>query len=155
MISDSSTIRDILSNKVFFTTFWGWFAAQSIKVIIGIITEKRFNFKWFVGTGGMPSSHASGVTALATSIGIQEGVGTVIFAIAAMFAVVVIFDAQGVRHSTGKQAEVLNKILDDIYWKKRIQNDRLKELVGHTPIEVIIGICTGLCVAFLSYLGKF
>ncbi|MBF0494947.1 MAG: divergent PAP2 family protein, partial [Candidatus Omnitrophica bacterium] len=120
-------------------------------VITGVVTEKRFNFKWFIGTGGMPSSHASGVAALAASVGMQEGVGSAMFALALMFATVVVFDAQGVRHSTGRQAEALNKILDDIYWKKRIQEDRFKELVGHTPVQVLAGVLLGLIVAFTLY----
>ena len=140
-----------IHNKVVIVTFFGWFTAQVIKVIIGVVVEKRFNFKWFVGTGGMPSSHSAGVAALTTAVGIQEGVGSAIFVVALMFAVVVIFDAQGVRRSTGKQAEILNKILDDIYWKKKIQEDRLKELIGHTPVQVIAGIAVGLAVAFFCY----
>ena len=144
-------VGDFLHNKVAITTFFGWFTAQVIKVIIGVIVEKRFNFKWFVGTGGMPSSHVAGVVALTTSVGIQEGVGTAIFIVALLFAIVVIFDAQGVRRATGQQAETLNKILDDIYWKKRIQEDRLKELIGHTPTQVFAGLGVGLIVAFLFY----
>jgi len=141
----------LLNNRVFITTFFGWFVAQSTKVFLGVLREKRFNFKWFVGTGGMPSSHAAGATALATSVGIQEGLGSPMFAIAALFAVVVITDAQGVRRATGKQAEILNKIVDDIYWRKEIGHDRLKELVGHTPIEVIVGFLVGMGVAIFSY----
>jgi len=151
MIEGTNAFSQVLHNKVFVTTFAGWFVAQSFKVAIGVISEHRFNFKWFVGTGGMPSSHASGVTALAASIGIQEGVGTPIFAFAAMFAVVVITDAQGVRRATGKQAGVLNRIMDDLYSGKQIANDRLKELIGHTPIEVFAGIFLGLLTAFVAY----
>jgi len=151
-MDQTSAVLQVMHNKVFVTTFMGWFIAQTIKVAIGVIQERKFNFKWFVGTGGMPSSHASGVTALATSVGIQEGVGTPLFAMAAMFAVVVISDAQGVRRAAGKQAGVLNKILDDIYWKKHIQDDRLKELIGHTPVEVIAGMLLGLGIGFISYL---
>ncbi|MBU0571756.1 MAG: divergent PAP2 family protein [Candidatus Omnitrophica bacterium] len=151
LYNENVAVWQLLHNRVFVTTFMGWFVAQMIKVIIGVIREKRFNFKWFVGTGGMPSSHASGVAALAASVGIQEGVGTAIFAMASMFAVVVICDAQGVRRATGKQAEVLNKIVDDIYWHKRVQDARLKELVGHTPVQVFFGIFLGLIVAFVSY----
>ena len=128
-----------------------WFTAQAIKVLIGVIREKRFNFKWFVGTGGMPSSHASAASAIATSIGLHYGIDSPIFAFALLFAVIVIFDAQGVRMATGKQAEILNKILDDIYWKKRIQEDRLKELLGHTPIQVITGITIGILVTLVFY----
>ncbi len=151
MSYEGSAVYQVLNNKVFVTTFMGWFIAQTVKVLLGVLNEKRFNFKWFVGTGGMPSSHAAGATALATSIGIQEGVGSLVFAIAAMFAVVVICDAQGVRRATGQQAEILNKILEDIYWKKKIQEDRLKELIGHTPVQVIAGLIVGLIVAFVSY----
>lgn len=138
-------------NKVAMTTLLGWFVAQTIKVVAGVIKEKKFNFKWFVGTGGMPSSHVAGVTALVTSVAIQSGPDTPLFAVTLMFAIVVICDAQGVRWSTGKQAEILNKIMDDIYWKKRIQEDRLKEFIGHTPIQVWAGIVVGLFVAFVSY----
>lgn len=152
MVSEPSALYQFLHNKVVIAAFMGWFIAQMIKVVIGVITERKFNFNWFVGTGGMPSSHASGVAALATSVGIQEGVGTALFCVSLMFAIVVIFDAQGVRRSTGTQAGILNKILEDIYWRKRIQEERLKELIGHTPIQVIAGIIIGIVVAFISYL---
>ncbi|MFC1644019.1 divergent PAP2 family protein [Candidatus Omnitrophota bacterium] len=150
-MSVRGTAWQFFHNDVVVTTFFGWFIAQVIKVTAGVIKEKRFNFRWFVGTGGMPSSHAAGVTALATSVGLYEGVATPLFGVALMFTIVVILDAAGVRRATGQQAEVLNKIMDDIYWKKRIQEDRLKELVGHTPVQVIAGIITGLTVAFLLY----
>jgi len=142
---------ELLNNKVFVTTFMGWLVAQSIKVFMGVLREKRFNFKWFVGTGGMPSSHAAGATALAASVGIQEGIGTAAFAIASMFAVVVISDAQGMRRASGKQAMILNKMLDDFYWKKEFQQVRLKELIGHTPVQVIVGFFIGLSIALFSY----
>ena len=98
-----------------------------------------------------PPRTLQGLTALATSVGIQGGVGTALFAIASMFAVVVICDAQGVRRATGKQAEVLNKIVDDIYRHKKVEDARLKELIGHTPVQVFFGIFVGLMVAFISY----
>ncbi|MBD3379875.1 MAG: divergent PAP2 family protein [Candidatus Omnitrophica bacterium] len=138
-------------NKVAIIAFMGWFIAQTIKVVIGLIYEKRFNFKWFVGSGGMPSSHAAGVTALATAIGLQEGASSAIFVLALMLAIIVIFDAQGVRRSTGQQAEILNKIMDDIYFRGKIQEDRLKELIGHTPVQVFAGIGVGLAVGFLLF----
>ena len=150
MLIDDPLLQ-FLNNKVAQTTFLAWFCAQSIKVLIGVFSEKRFNFKWFVGTGGMPSSHAAGVTALVMSIGIQDGVASSIFVVTLLFAIVVICDAQGVRRSTGKQAEILNKVMDDMYFRKRIQEDRLKELVGHTPIQVFAGIFVGLAVGWVSY----
>lgn len=143
-------MRTIITNNeynIILATFAAWLIAQTLKVFLGVIREKRFNFKWFVGTGGMPSSHASAVAAMATAVGIHMGFGSALFAIALLFAIVVIFDAQGVRHASGKQAEALNKILDDIYWKKGVKEDRLKELIGHTPVEVLTGTVVGICVA--------
>ncbi|MCK4852485.1 MAG: divergent PAP2 family protein, partial [Candidatus Omnitrophica bacterium] len=92
--------------------------AQSVKVFLGVIREKRFNFKWFVGTGGMPSSHAATVSSLATAVALEYGVSSPIFAITLAFAWIILMDAQGFRRSVGKQAEILNVMLDDIYWKK-------------------------------------
>lgn len=147
--------RDLLlelsANKVFLVTLTAWLITQTIKVIIGVVREKKFNFRWFVGTGGMPSSHAATVSALTTAVGLATGLNSPIFAIALTFAIIVIFDAQGFRRATGKQAEVLNMMLDDIYWKHRIQEDRLKELLGHAPIEVFVGIIFGITLALLLW----
>lgn len=141
-------IRDIFAefvkNRVFFITLYAWLITQTLKVIIGFIREKKFNFRWFVGTGGMPSSHAATVSALSTAVGLHSGFGSAIFVVTLAFSIIVIFDAQGVRRASGKQAEVLNRMLDDIYWKHRIQEDRLKELLGHAPIEVLVGIVCGI-----------
>ncbi len=133
--------------NILLITLMAWFIAQSFKVLLGVVREKRFNFKWFVGTGGMPSSHAATVSALTTSVGLHTGFSSPYFAIALFFTIVVLFDAQGVRHASGKQAEVLNRILDDIYWKKKFKEDRLKELLGHTPVEVIAGAALGVLIA--------
>jgi len=153
-MTQESMFMQCIHNPVVVSRFSGWFIAQGMKVFIGVVTEKRFNFKWFVGTGGMPSSHAAGVTAMATSVGLWQGVGTALFAVTLMFTVIVIFDAQGVRRATGQQAEILNKIMEDIYWKKKIQEDRLKELVGHTPVQVFAGIFIGLAVGFILFWMK-
>lgn len=143
--------QSLFSNKTLIITFLAWAIAQCIKVIIGCVVEKRFNFRWFVGSGGMPSSHAAGVTAMATAIGLELGFNSVIFAMAAVLALVIMFDAQGVRRASGQQAEILNKILDDIYWSGKLEAERLKELIGHTPIQVIIGALLGLSLAFVLY----
>lgn len=140
----------IIRNKIFMTTLSAWIIAQTVKVTIGVIREKRFDFRWFVGTGGLPSSHAAGASCLATAIGLEYGFNSVYFALAASFAVVVMFDAQGVRHSTGKQARILNKIMEDIYWQGKIQENRLWELVGHTQVEVIVGFLLGVAIALLA-----
>jgi len=142
---------EVSKNKILITTLMGWIIAQTIKVIIGVVREKRFNFLWFIGTGGMPSSHASGASALATSVGINYGFDSVYFALAVMFALVTMFDAQGVRRATGKQARILNMMMADIHFKKRIQEERLRELIGHTPIEVFAGAILGALIAIVSF----
>src|SRR3990167_5347726 len=106
----NNSIFSIFQNKVF--------------IAINCIKERRFNFRWVIGTGGMPSAHSAGVMSLATAVGIQQGFDSVVFIITLVFAVVIAFDAQGVRRATGQQAEILNKILDDIYWRRKIQEDR-------------------------------
>lgn len=138
-------------NYIFGTTAASWFMAQSIKVILGVFMEKRFNFRWFVGTGGMPSSHAALVSSLTTSIGVSYGFDSALFAVTLVFSLIVLFDAQGVRYAAGKQAEVLNKMLDDIYWKKRLDDKGLKEFLGHTPVEVFAGIALGIIISLLLY----
>lgn len=132
-------------------TLASWVIAQSVKVVIGVIQERRFDFRWFVGTGGMPSSHSAGASSLATAVGINYGFDSVYFALAAAFTIVVMFDAQGVRRATGRQARILNRIMEDIYWKGKIQGERLRELVGHTPLEVIMGFLLGILIAVIAY----
>ena len=136
-------------NQVFITVLVAWFIAQSTKVFVGVIAEKRFNFKWFVDTGGMPSSHAATVSSLATAVALEYGVSSPIFAITLAFAWIILMDAQGFRRSVGKQAEILNVMLDDIYWKKNIKEKELKELLGHTPVEVLMGVAIGILVAVI------
>ena len=143
-------IDQIIKNKIFMTTLSAWIIAQIIKVSIGVIRQKRFDFRWLLSTGGMPSSHTAGASCLATAIGLEYGFSSIYFALAASFAIVVMFDAQGVRRAAGKQARILNKVMEDIYWQGRIKENRLRELLGHTPIEVIAGFLLGITVAFLA-----
>lgn len=144
-------IIDFFHNGILWTSVAAWIIAQSIKVALGYVREKRFNFRWFVGTGGMPSSHAAGVSALATSIGVTFGFDSALFAITLIFTSIVLFDAQGVRLNAGKQAEILNKMLDDIYWQKKLDEEKLKEFLGHTPVEVWAGTFLGIMVSLLLY----
>lgn len=143
-------LTGIYRNKIFMTTIAAWLIAQTIKVTIGVIRQKRFDFRWFVGTGGMPSSHVAGASCLATTVGFNYGFSSVYFALAASFALVVMFDAQGVRRASGKQAHILNKITEDIYWQGRIDEGRLRELIGHTPVEVIVGFILGVAIASIA-----
>ena len=142
---------EIARNKVLMSTVLAWLVAQAIKLLTGVFRHRRFDFRWFIGTGGMPSSHTAGAACLATAIGLQYGFSSAYFALAASFTIVVMFDAQGVRRATGKQARILNKIMDDIYWQGRIQENRLRELIGHTPVEVIVGFLLGVAIALLIH----
>ena len=146
-----SFFPEVFQNRILLTTLAVWVLAQTTKVVLGVVKEKRFNFRWFIGTGGMPSSHAAGASALATSVGLEYGFNSPLFAVAAVFALVTMFDAQGVRRATGFQATILNKMMDDIYWKGQIEEQRLKELVGHTPIEVLAGFIFGTVCAMILY----
>ncbi|MDP8266497.1 MAG: divergent PAP2 family protein [Candidatus Aceula meridiana] len=147
----SSLFHEISTNKVLMVTVSVWIIAQALKVVFGFIVERKFNFRWFIGTGGMPSSHAAGVTALATTCGIHLGFNSVAFAMATVFAMVTMFDAQGVRRSTGQQAQILNKIIDDIYWRGKVEPQKLKELIGHTPFQVLVGSFLGFVVSLYLY----
>lgn len=125
------------------------FFAQVIKFFIFTIKTKKVNFKIFTTTGGMPSSHSAGVMGLATSVGIIEGFGSVFFAIAIGFALITMYDAAGVRRAAGKTAACLNRMMDDFY-KHDVQaiGGKLKELLGHTPFEVIMGALFGIVFAY-------
>lgn len=138
-------------NKVLLITLITWVFTQCVKVVNGYFHEKRFNFKWLIGTGGMPSSHAAGVAALATACGLETGFDSVLFGLAAVFALVTMFDAQGVRRQTGQQATILNKMLDEIYWEGKIEEENLKELIGHTPFQVFVGALLGCGMAMYLY----
>lgn len=141
----------ILGNRIFDIVFVALLTAQALKVIITLFTERKLNFRRFLDTGSMPSSHTSSVVSLTTAIGIKEGIQSSLFAFSIVFAVVVMYDATGVRRAAGKQASVLNKIVSNI--KKRegyyIIEENLKELLGHTPLEVLGGAILGVTIAFL------
>ncbi len=141
----------ILNNSILDVVFVAWAIAQFYKVISSLVIEKKFNIRRLWETGGMPSSHSSTVTALATSIGIAYGTATPLFAISSVFAIIVMHDAAGIRRAAGKQASALNrlgatlsKIFDD-----RFDEEHLKELLGHNPIEVLTGALLGVAIAFI------
>ena len=143
-----ASIADILNNHVLFIVLLGWFVAQAIKIPIHRIVEHEWDLTRFFGSGGMPSSHSSMVTAGAVAIGVLQGFDSPVFALAVAFAMIVMYDAAGVRRETGTQAAVINQILKDVLINgKQISDEELKELVGHTPLEVTCGAITGLLVA--------
>ncbi len=130
----------------------GWIIAQILKVFTGIFKQRKFSITALLfGNGGMPSSHSASVTALAVSSGLCHGFDSGFFAIAVMFAIIVMGDAAGVRRETGEQAKILNRITKDLLTHPNhedIDKD-LKELVGHTPLQVVIGSALGLVIPFL------
>lgn len=129
-----------------------WAAAQGIKIGIGVFKEKRFDFFWVLRTGGMPSAHSAAVATLTFSLGKTEGFDSPVFALSAIFALITMFDAQTWRRSIGVQARILNKIVDDIQQKGKIEEEKIKELMGHTPVEVFVGALIGVIVSVLFYL---
>lgn len=126
-----------------------WFFIQLFKLIYDLVTTKKFNFKRILGAGGMPSSHSAVVTSLATMIGINQGVGSPIFAISAIFAFVVMYDACGVRRAAGKQAKILNEIVNTPGLSNLEVSEKLQEALGHTPVQVGVGALIGILVGFL------
>lgn len=144
-------IVDIFNNKVINVSALSWAIAQVIKITLDYMKNKTFDYGRITGTGGMPSSHSSCVSALTFSIGYQEGFNSPLFAIAFVFAAVVMYDASGIRRAAGKQAEVLNIFIAN-FEKHGIKIDsKLKELLGHTPIEVLAGAILGLVIATIFY----
>jgi uncharacterized protein len=126
-----------------------WLVAQFIKFSTEIIRTKRFDFTYFVSTGGMPSAHSASVCGLATKIGIDNGFHTAIFALALWFAMIVMFDAQSVRRAAGEQAAILNQIVEEVMKEHHLSQTKLKELLGHTRIEVFAGMLVGIVVGCL------
>jgi len=142
---------EFFTNKALIAPLIAWTIAQLIKVVIEIVTNHRLDLGRLVSSGGMPSSHSAFVSALATTVGLIDGVGSVTFAISVIFASVVLYDAAGVRHSVGKQAVVLNRIIREFRERRPIAELEadLKELIGHTAFEVAAGVLLGVGVALL------
>lgn len=136
-------LEQIVTNKTIVVPSLAWFIAQVAKVFTEIIIHKKINFKRLVGSGGMPSSHSAFVVALAVAVGRIEGWGSAIFGITFVIALVVMYDAAGVRRAAGKQAQVLNKLMDESMKGHAHVDERLKELLGHSPFEVFIGAILG------------
>ncbi len=144
---------DLFTNPYLMTPLSSWAAAQVIKVIIHAIVNKKFDIHRLFGDGGMPSGHSATVTSLAVITALLNGTGTVEFAIAAIFAVVVCHDATGVRQETGKQAAVLNELIElfSLPLDSELREVKLKEFVGHTPVQVLAGIFVGFANAIVMY----
>ena len=145
-------VSEIFHNQILVVALLACFTAQGLKVIIELIKDRSVNFRHLVSTGGMPSAHSALVGALATGIGQTMGWSSPEFAIACLFAVIVMYDAAGVRQAAGKQAKILNQITDELFQDEHnLNEEKLKELLGHTPFQVVVGLALGITISMLSY----
>ena len=145
-------LKELINNDILITALLSWLIAQVLKVILVFICNRRLDFRRLTGSGGMPSSHSSITMALSMSVGFEYGFNSPMFAICMIIAFVVMYDASGVRRSAGQQAAILNKIVADWENGKFANTDKkLKELLGHTPMEVVAGAILGILIAIIRY----
>ena len=144
-----SPLNDLLGNRVLWAAVAGWLVAQGIKVVLALILTRKFEPSYIFASGGMPSSHSALVVGLATGVARVDGLGSVYFALAAVFAGVVMYDAAGVRRAVSKQARILNLMLDDFFNERGLDVHRLGELIGHTPVEVFAGAALGILLGVI------
>ncbi len=141
----------IFHNPILSASLLACFSAQGLKAIIELCRNGKVNLRYLVTTGGMPSSHSALVGALATGVGLTVGWNSPEFAIASLFAVIVMYDAAGVRQAAGAQARILNQLLDEFFRDSHhINEERLKELLGHTPFQVFVGLAWGVGISVLA-----
>lgn len=138
----------MIQNQALLAGVVGLTLAQLIKFVTVLLRQGRIDIRTLVTTGGMPSSHTALVTGLTTTVGLLEGVHSTLFDVSLVFAFIVMYDAAGVRQAAGRQARVLNKIVEDLQHSLSFKESHLKELLGHTPREVIGGAILGVAVAF-------
>lgn len=142
---------ELTHNKTLWVVIFSGLVAQGLKITASLLRKEKFSFSWLVDTGGMPSSHSAAVVSFAVCMGREFGFESSFFALAVLFALITMFDAQTWRRSIGFQAKILNKMMEDFQEKKKIGDDRLRELVGHTPVEVFMGAIVGLVMTFFFY----
>ena len=143
-------VADILQNRILLVAIIACLSAQGLKLVIDLLRSRRLNVTYLFSPGGMPSAHSALVGALATSVGLAKGLSSAEFAIACLFAIIVMYDAAGVRQAAGKQAKILNQIIDELFQDEHnLNEERLKELLGHTPFQVLVGLSLGISIAMV------
>jgi acid phosphatase family membrane protein YuiD len=142
-------VRALLENRILIAAVVAWFLAQVIKLLVELVRTRHLDLRYMVSPGGMPSSHSSLVTGLATAVAREEGLGSPLFAVAAVFASIVMYDAAGVRQAVSVQARILNRMLDELFTQRAFSERRLRELLGHTPLEVFAGLVLGLATGIV------
>jgi acid phosphatase family membrane protein YuiD len=141
-------LNDFLYNRVAQATFFPWVAAQILKVVIELLWKRKLKLGLLTSSGGMPSSHAAMVCGLATAIAIREGTSSSIFVMAVVLVLVVTYDAAGIRRAASIQARILNQMIDELFQGHPLSETHLRELLGHTPIEVVAGAALGIVGAW-------
>jgi len=144
-----TTFLDIFRTPCFWSPFFAWTLAQTIKMFFGYARTRRMDFSYIVSTGGMPSAHSAFVSSLATATGLVAGFDAAVFTLSLAFAMVVMFDASTVRRAAGLQARLLNEIVDELFKEHHFSERKLKELLGHTRLEVFMGMLIGIFTAIL------
>ena len=139
----------IFTNRILLAALISWAIAQTLKIFTSLRAEHRIDWSKIMGPGGMPSSHSAFVTSLAVGVGLTEGWDSGMFAVSFVFAAVVMYDAAGVRRAAGKQARVLNQLMTIMLKEGHVPATKLRELLGHTPFEVIMGALLGMLIAWL------
>lgn len=142
-------LLEIVTSKYIYIPILVWFCIQAFKVIWDLVETKKFNFKRILGAGGMPSSHSAVAMCLAVMIGKAEGFGSTMFALSLIFAIVVMYDAAGIRRAAGKQAKLLNKIVNTPGLSTIQVQEKLVEVLGHTPVQVFVGAVIGIIVGIV------
>ncbi len=149
------SFASVLNNHALIVSLLSCVLAQLSKVVVELIYHGKLNFRVIFESGGMPSSHSALVTALATDIGLRKGWESGEFAIATVFAIIVMYDAAGVRQAAGKQAKILNQMIEELFTgDHHLTEIHLKELLGHTPFQVLIGSVMGIVIACISEIGS-
>lgn len=138
---------NILKNHVLLTGLVGWFLAQMLKIPIGFLRTHRWNWALFFGAGGMPSSHSALVTSTAAAVGLYYGFNSPVFGVATAIAMIVVYDATGIRRQAGMQAQKINILVEELLKGHPISEEHLREVLGHTPLEAMGGVLLGLAVA--------
>ena len=144
-----NTLIGFFTNKYIYIPFLLWFGIQVFKLVYDLVKTKKFNFNRIFALGGMPSSHSAVVTSLTTLVGKDIGVNSPVFAIALIFSFVVMYDACGVRRAAGKQAKVLNDIVNTPGLSNIQVQEKLQEALGHTPVQVFVGALIGIIAGLI------
>ncbi len=144
-----ANILDLFSNPCFWASFWSWTIAQSTKMLCGLAHTRRLDFNYLVSTGGMPSAHSALASGMAISVGLVSGFHSPVTVVAFAFAMITMFDASTVRRAAGQQARILNDMIKELFKEHRLSEVKLKELLGHTRLEVLMGCIIGVLTAML------